>query len=63
MGQERRLISSEEAEEYSDIQLVHEIFASLKEKNFEVPDMSMADYLSLKGVNSTVMQLAEGKYF
>lgn len=63
LGPERRLLSSKEADEHPDIQLVHKIFATLSEDVSKVPpDMSMAEYLSMKGVNPTVMQLAQGKF-
>ncbi|CAM6091974.1 unnamed protein product [Calypogeia fissa] len=62
IGQEGRLLSSEEADEHPDVQLVHEIFSALREDVSKIPDISMAEYLRLKGVNHTVMQLAEAIY-
>ncbi|CAM6085853.1 unnamed protein product [Calypogeia fissa] len=62
IGQERRLLSSEEADEHPDVQLVHEIFSALRENVSKIPDISMAEYLRLKGVNHTVVQLAEAIY-
>ena len=61
IGHEHRLLSSTEAEEHEEIQLVHELFQGIAAEDPDAPDISMAEYLCRKGATHTVIQLAQCK--
>ena len=54
-------MSSIEAEEHKEIQLVHELFQGIAAEDPDAPDISMAEYLCRKGATHTVIQLAQCK--
>lgn len=57
------MLSSDEAQEHEDIQRVHEYFQGIASEDPDAPDISMAEYLRLRGANDTITQLAECKHF
>ncbi|BFI42826.1 protein MpOMT24 [Marchantia polymorpha subsp. ruderalis] len=62
IGHEGRLLTSEQASEHADIEMVHDLFKALIDEDSTPEDMSMAEYLRKKGVSSTVMSFAEAIY-
>ncbi|XP_024537108.1 lysine-specific histone demethylase 1B isoform X1 [Selaginella moellendorffii] len=62
VGSESRLLTSEEAEDHSEIQTVHGIFAALAEETHPSPDICMDEFLRRNKVSNTVVQLAESIY-